>query len=156
VKSSPPMTVPFFRLELGQSVEFDWTWEGATAFRPINFDKFSMLANEPDENQEGLWSGELVEVDEAKGTIYVWIDDPEKPPKKGLFYVRPFEFLACLHSIYCDPTKGELRPLLPGRLHASRGKCPPSSRSFFQSMSSSTRKDVVAFMVRPLGAVGHR
>src|ERR1700723_1797913 len=27
-------------LEIGQSVEFDWTWEGATAFRPVDIDNF--------------------------------------------------------------------------------------------------------------------
>lgn len=89
-----------FVLELGQSVEFDWTWEGAKAFRPNKIGEFNGdLAHADDsagdeQSQGAAWSGEVVEVDEANGRIFVWIENPESPPTTGSFYIRPFEFLA--------------------------------------------------------------
>ena len=74
-----------FKIEIGQSVEFDWTWEGATAFRPIVIDDSRTFKNDPDEENSALWFGEVVEVDEAKGLLFVWVSDPDRPPKKGLF-----------------------------------------------------------------------
>src|SRR5437868_5416307 len=38
-----------FKLDLGQSVEFDWTWEGATAFRPTAPDDVGSYTDDPDE-----------------------------------------------------------------------------------------------------------
>lgn len=66
-----------------------------------------------------------MEVDEAKGVIFVWVSDPERPPRKGVFYVRPFEFLAFLHALYSEPSNSALRDILVGRLHASRGDVHP-------------------------------
>lgn len=127
-------------LELGQSVEFDWTWEGATAFRPVDLEGFTgsidstdhFVSNDLDSQNGVCWSGEVVEVDEANGRIYVWVKDPDTVPSTGSFYIRPFEFLAFLHSIYCDPSFRELRHLLPERLNASRGDVHPqiSGRTF--------------------------
>ena len=120
-------------LELGQSVEFDWTWEGAIAFRPLDVESFSGNSDSTDdfsaggdEQQAGFgWSGEVVEVDEAKGRIWIWVSNPESPPTTGSFYVRPFEFLAFLYAIYCDPAFQDLRRPLPARLAASRGEVHP-------------------------------
>ncbi len=111
-----------FKLDLGQTVEFDWTWEGATAFRPVVLDDSPAF---PDDEDTAIWSGEVVEVDEAKGIVFVWVADPDRPPTKGTFYVRPFEFLAFLHALYCESASASLRRHLPGRLHASRGEVHP-------------------------------
>lgn len=121
-----------FVLEIGQSIEFDWTWEGSVAFRPGDIDSFegngyasNGFFGPKDETEAGAWSGEVVEVDEVNGRIFVWVSDPDCPPTTGSFYVRPFEFLAFLHSIYCDPANAELRELLPARLNACRGEVHP-------------------------------
>src|SRR4051812_24152517 len=71
-----------FRFDLGQSVEFDWTWEGATAFRPTLIDDFRTFKDDSDEEASAVWYGEVVEVDEAKGVIFVWVNDPDRPPTK--------------------------------------------------------------------------
>ena len=115
-----------FKIDLGQSVEFDWTWEGATAFRPIVIDDSRTFNDDPEEEDSAVWFGEVVEVDEAKGLLFVWVSDPDRPPKKGLFYVRPFEFLACLNALYNEPSHSGLREILPGRLLASRGDVHPA------------------------------
>jgi superfamily I DNA/RNA helicase len=118
-------------LEVGQAIEFDWTWEGAVAFRPLDIDEFDGDADTtadfaPSANGSGaVWSGEVVEVDEAKGKIYVWVSDPSRPPSTGSFYVRPFEFLAFLHSIYCDESFSGWRKRLSARLNACRGEVHP-------------------------------
>jgi superfamily I DNA/RNA helicase len=120
-----------FALEVGHSVEFDWTWEGAVAFRPRNIEAFdgrapqAILVDE-DETADARWSGEIVEVDQDTGRIYVWLTDPERRPTTGSFFVRPFEFLACLHSIYADHADHALRHHLSLRLHASRGTIHPA------------------------------
>lgn len=122
-----------FVLEIGQSVEFDWTWEGARAFRPEDIETFDGTAdatsdfsagNDADE-PDGSWSGEVVEVDEANGRIFVWVSDPTSPPRTGSFYIRPFEFLAFLYAIYCEPECSNLRRALPARLQAARGNVHP-------------------------------
>src|SRR5262245_12041034 len=76
-----------FKLDLGQTVEFDWTWEGATAFRPADLDVTPTFTDDSDEDAWAVWSGEVVEVDEAKGIVFVWVADPDRPPTKGAFYV---------------------------------------------------------------------
>ena len=115
-----------FKLDLGQSVEFDWTWEGATAFRPTLIDDFRPFGGDSDDEASAVWHGEVVEVDEAKGILFVWVSDPDHPPTKGVFCVRPFEFLACLNALYCEPSHSGLRDILPGRLLASRGDVHPA------------------------------
>src|SRR5262245_20750482 len=56
-----------FALDVGQSVEFDWTWVGAVAFRSESIDSFDgkdgSFATESDVS-ESSWSGEVVEFDE--------------------------------------------------------------------------------------------
>jgi len=125
-------------LEIGQSVEFDWTWEGAIAFRPLDIDTFdgegdpanALLNPIEDTTEVGAWSGEVVEVDDVRGRIFVWVPDPDCPPTVGSFYIRPFKFLECLHAIYCEPANAGLQALLPARLKASRGDVhPPTSGS---------------------------
>jgi hypothetical protein len=59
-----------FVLEIGPSVEFDWTWEGAVAFRPLKLKDFeedqSAFLEDNDDDLEItdsiLWSGEILEL----------------------------------------------------------------------------------------------
>jgi len=126
-----------YRLEIGHTVEFDWTWEGATAFRPIAMRDFSdktasdydNWASECEIQDSILWAGEVLEVDETNGWIFVSVADPEHPPTTGSFYVRPFEFLAFLDSIFHDPQYDQIQDLLPARLMASAGNIHPEVAS---------------------------
>jgi hypothetical protein len=124
-----------FVLEVGHSIEFDWTWEGAIAFRPVDVNGFngdidgmddfiSTLSEQP--ARASVWSGEVVEVDQTNGKIYVSVSTPENPPCCGSFYIRPFEFLAFLHSIYEQSDFAAIRQLLGARLNACRGNIHPA------------------------------
>lgn len=122
-----------FELQIGHSVEFDWTWEGAVAFRPLvlkedtNEQKslFDQDRDEPEIDDSTLWRGEILEVDEATGRIFVCVSDPEHPPRKGSFYVRPFEFLGILNAVFNEPAFDKVRHHLPGRLLATEGGVHP-------------------------------
>ncbi|MCE9552286.1 MAG: AAA family ATPase [Planctomycetes bacterium] len=125
-------------IQLGSSVEFDWTWEGAIAFRPLSLDeKGDLIGAIPDfdfENaankEELVWSGEIVEVDERNGCLFVSLADPERLPTVGSFFVRPFEFLAVLDAVYHDSRFDSIRAELPSRLAASAGGIhPPVAQS---------------------------
>jgi superfamily I DNA/RNA helicase len=118
-----------FKLVLNRTVEFDWTWEGATAFRPLGHDEPSAFQSQPDAETASVWTGEVVEVDEAQGVIFVWVSDPDRRPTKGRFFVRPFEFLAFLHALYSEKECEGQRRLLPGRLQASCGEVHPPATS---------------------------
>lgn len=118
-----------FVVHVGSSVEFDWTWEGAKAFRPKSLDDNERYSDrfyeEADYEDEILWSGEIVEVDERNGCLFISLDDPERTPKAGPFFVRPFEFLSVLDSIYNGDEFAELRKHLPARLNAAEGDIHP-------------------------------
>lgn len=114
-----------FILEVGHTIELDWTWEGSTAFSMFDPDRFA-----GGEYQEDLstWAGEVVQVDETKGHVYVWTK-ADRPPTTGWFFIRPFAFLAALHSIYAEPQCEPLRKLLPERLQACLGGTHPPASS---------------------------
>jgi hypothetical protein len=125
-----------FILDVGHSIEFDWTWEGAVAFRsadPSQFtgdidttDDFAGLPEVgPGAGRPGEWFGEVVEVDETNGRLFVSVSNPAHPPCCGTFFVRPFEFLAFLHSLFCQSGSADLQRVLPARLNASRGDIHP-------------------------------
>nr|MCU0720075.1 AAA family ATPase [Pirellula sp.] len=123
-----------FILHVGHSVEFDWTWEGALAFRPAHIERdrqenqtlFDQNSTEEHEESDSiLWTGEVLEVDEATGRIFVSVSNPEFPPTKGSFYVRPFEFLAFLNSVFNEPAFETIRHHLPNRLLATEGGIHP-------------------------------
>jgi hypothetical protein len=130
-----------FVLEVGHSIEFDWTWEGARAFRPAEpgqfagdiaaMDDFTRPAreNDPKDGRPGEWSGEVIEVDETNGRLFVAVNSAGRPPCRGTFFVRPFEFLAFLHSLFCQPGPARLRTLLSARLNAARGDIHPAASS---------------------------
>jgi len=116
-------------VHVGKSVDFDWTWEGATAFCPqaIAEDKrLSLHDYEEAAFDTGLvWSGEIVEVDEQHGCLFIALDDPEAQPKAGPFFVRPFEFLSVLDAIYNEADFDAIRRQLPDRLKATEGDVYP-------------------------------
>lgn len=122
-----------FILHVGHAVEFDWTWEGAVAFRPLKLKEFESNQSEflDDSNDEIeiqdsiIWSGEVLEVDETEGKIYICVADPEFPPTTGSFYVRPFEFLAFLNAVFHEPAFEAIREHLPNRLQAAEGDVHP-------------------------------
>ncbi|HMV46393.1 MAG TPA: AAA domain-containing protein [Blastocatellia bacterium] len=116
-----------FVLEIGQSLEFDWTWEGAIAFRPTDWETFTGNdAGAPNDSVDAVWTGEIVEVDETNGRLFVSVSDLEQPPCIGSFFVRPFEFLAFLQNLFCHPSTAKLRSLLNPRLGASQGEIHPT------------------------------
>jgi superfamily I DNA/RNA helicase len=125
-------------LEIGHAVEFDWTWEGAVAFRPLVLREFAENprnlfhcdADEPEIEDSILWSGEILEVDEANGRIFVCVSNPEKRPITGSFYVRPFDFLAFLHAVFHEPSFDTIRRDLPSRLLAAEGGVHPDVDSY--------------------------
>ncbi|MGZ8423009.1 MAG: hypothetical protein ACXWV7_08750, partial [Nitrospira sp.] len=56
-------------LEIGHTVELDWSWEGAIAFRPLVMDDqaekqplFNDQQDDPEIDDSILWQGEIVEV----------------------------------------------------------------------------------------------
>jgi len=122
-----------FELQIGHAVEFDWTWEGAVAFRPLLLEEFEDSQatlfengfNDPDISDSIVWSGEVLEVDESTGRIFIAVTDPEHPPRRGSFYVRPFEFLTFLDSVYNEDAFVDVRKQLPSRLAAAQGSTHP-------------------------------
>lgn len=142
LSESPTGTI--YVLHVGSSVEFDWTWEGATAFRPL-FVEESVAGTKPtfadtssnvddryqlDVDDSVLWSGEVLEVDEAAGKIYVSVSNPELPPTTGSFFVKPFEFLAFLHAVFHDPAYDSFRQRLRARLLAATGGVHPQADGY--------------------------
>ncbi len=125
-----------YELTVGHAVEFDWTWEGATAFRPLLLTELedsqaTLFLNgslDPDIEDSILWSGEVLEVDEAAGRIFILANNPEHPPSSGSFYVRPFEFLEFLDAVFNEAEFDSLRRLLPSRLNAACGGSHPAVR----------------------------
>src|SRR5436309_3152617 len=71
--------------------------------------------------EEMYWCGEVVEVDETSGRIFVSIENPDQEPTTGTFYVRPFEFLGLLNEVYNSRKFADVRDLLPARLGATGG-----------------------------------
>jgi AAA domain len=112
-----------YALKVGRTVEFDWTWEGALAYRPgaSMDDSSDDVSVEESGEEEMYWCGEVVEVDETSGRIFVSIENPDQEPTTGTFYVRPFEFLGLLNEVYNSRDFADLRNLLPARLGATEG-----------------------------------
>ena len=104
-------------------MEFDWTWEGATAYRPdASADELGDGVSDEDARRHSTsWSGEVVEVDETGGRIFVSIANPDQTPTIGTFHVRPFEFLALLNEVYNAESFSDIRKVLLPRLGATEG-----------------------------------
>ncbi len=129
-------------VQVGRSIEFDWTWEGAKAFCPSGLDdpssktqRLAEVANLYDQDyaDELVWSGEVVEVDETTGCLFIVLDNPEKVPTKGAFLVRPFEFLSVLDAIYNSDEYELVRERLTDRLSATEGSVHPAVSSVKQA-----------------------
>ena len=58
------------------------------------------------------WCGEVVEVDETGGRIFVCMTNPDQKPTTGTFYVRPFEFLALLYEVFNVDVFSKIREVL--------------------------------------------
>ncbi len=60
-------------VHIGRSVEFDWTWERAIAFRPMSLDDQGLFNDFEMEDaayeEQVVWSGEILEVDEQEGCL---------------------------------------------------------------------------------------
>ena len=142
VSESPTGTI--YELEIRHAVEFDWTWEGAVAFRPLLLKEFedseaTFFENgyhDPDIEDSILWSGEVLEVDPASGRIFIVVSDPEHPPQQGSFYVRPFQFLAFLDSVFNEPAFQLIQHQLSARLAATAGDIHPAILDLPSSESS--------------------
>ncbi len=136
-----------YLVHLGGSVEFDWTWEGAIAFKPRSLETGEQLLSQfeidqPQWDDEILWSGEIVEVDERNGCLFISLSDPERRPTIGEFYVRPFEFLSVLDTIYNSPRFERIRDDFPSRLAAAQGQIQPSKTDFQLQHSDQSANDL--------------
>jgi len=135
VEASGPKAPGIYRIEVGPSAHFDWSWEGAVAFRPSGVDELGAAPNpealadyDPataSDERSGTWFGEVVEVDQTRGHVFVNINESGQRPTTGSFFVKPFEFLTYLDALYQDAEYAELRTLLPARLRASEGGIHP-------------------------------
>ena len=116
-------------VHLGKTVEFDWAWEGAKAFCPLSLGKGNRFAPQITADADYLddvaWSGEIVEVDEQNGCLFIALENPEATPTPGRFFVRPFEFLSVLNDIYNSSSFETIRTQLPDRLQATEGNIHP-------------------------------
>lgn len=111
-----------YKVVVSGELDFEWSWEGSTAFRPPSIESFDPAGEAP---EGAVWRGEVVELDESESAIYVAIDDPEHLPTKGYFFVRPFPFLEQLQQIYRRPELSRLREDLPSMLRATGGAIHP-------------------------------
>ncbi|TWU08172.1 AAA domain-containing protein [Stieleria varia] len=116
-------------VKVAGSVDFEWSCEGATAFCPASLDddaRFSDLSYEEADYQDGvIWSGEILEFDETQDCLFVCMDEPTMSPRVGSFFVKPFEFLAALDSVYNGNEFEQVREVLPARLNATKGEIHP-------------------------------
>lgn len=103
-------------LYIDHSIEFEWTWEGARAFRPLRLDAIGR--EETHIFDSAIWSGDILNVDEKNSQVFVEIYRGKPKPRKGTFFVSPFDFLEAIKSAYTGPRYASLRPLLEQRLDA--------------------------------------
>jgi superfamily I DNA/RNA helicase len=121
-----------YALVVDQQIEFDWTWEGAVAFKPLRESDLTNpsrsivdISDSGELNEAALWAGDVLEVDEATSRLFVSIANPEKAPTTGTFYVRPFEFLAYLNTVFNASDFQRMQSQLSGRLKATEGCAHP-------------------------------
>ncbi len=106
---------------------FDWTWEGALAFALVQ--ELDVVPGELDAEQLNAqavrWRGEVLEVDEAAGQVFVALRDPANVPGRGVFYVQPYDHLKALDAVYGAPAFDRVRGRLGPRLAAACGGIHP-------------------------------
>lgn len=98
-----------YRIDVPRFGDMNWAWEGARACRPRGMDGLDFT-----------WAGEVVEVDESGGSIYVRVDAETVRPVAGSFLVTPFDYLEALKTIYCDQGTQLQAPLLQALALSSR------------------------------------
>ncbi|MBW2254654.1 MAG: AAA family ATPase [Deltaproteobacteria bacterium] len=103
-----------YRVDVGFLAAMDWTWEGAVASR--NPDDADIL-----DDEEYLWRGDVVEVDDDEGHLYVDVGEGAPAPTTGRFHVQPFEFLHHLNEVFHSPAHAGRRDDLAGALGAACG-----------------------------------
>jgi len=125
-----------YGLHVAGPVDFDWTWEGAQAFRlqadTDEIDDRSLdFADFEDSPVEDAfrWSGEVLEVDEINGCLFVMMDSERQSPSTGVFHVRPFEFLRALDEAFHGQSFASLRDELSKRLPLTTGELRATRRS---------------------------
>ena len=105
-----------YSLKVGRSVEFDWTWEGAIAY-PAGClgGRFVRSAFPPRmlDDESLYWCGEVVEVDETGGRIFVSISNPDQKPTH--------RHILC--SSVRVPRHCSMRSTTPSRLPISARSC---------------------------------
>lgn len=99
-----------FALDVSAFDDFDWSWEGARALRF------------PDLESAYAWSGEVVEVDDVRGRLFVKVEPLAPRPVAGVFLVRPFDFWAPLEALYCGERPEPVRAALASALLAAAGE----------------------------------
>jgi superfamily I DNA/RNA helicase len=105
-------------LVVGEIDDADWTWEGAVAVKPADLDDDAI----DDEQSGALWRGDVVDVDDVVGEIYVDVGGGGPAPTRGRFFVKPFEFLAALDAAYGGDGVAERRAPMASALEAAAGK----------------------------------
>lgn len=92
-----------FQIIISGFPRLDWTWEGASAFRPIDIDN---IVKEPKDVK--TWKAVVVGIDPDESSIYV-SSSPESDllPHRGPFLVKPFDFLQALSDLLDDATSNE-------------------------------------------------
>ena len=137
-----------YRLFVGRSVHVDIAWEGATAYRPreLNVRGFGdrdsldggvaaisdVAASDASDTTDFAWVGEVVEVDEVAGHVYVVAmfdgeDGFDADAARGTFFIREFPFLGPLRAIYLNPKLEAIRSSgLATWLTRSRGTTMPN------------------------------
>jgi superfamily I DNA/RNA helicase len=114
----PSADFEIHRLDVGP-VEFDWTWEGAEALRP--YPEGDPDAADGPVDVGRTWQGEVVEVDEVQGHVYVAVARESPAPITGPFLVRPFEFLAGLAEVFGGALAASAAAELASALAAAEG-----------------------------------
>lgn len=111
-----------FRLEVVGFNAMHWGWEGASAWRP----RWLADGESGDggvDSLDTLWKGEVLEVDDDKGLVFVDTGGAGATPCTGYFLVKPFDFLEQLYRLYHDDAFGPLRDRLTANLE--RARLPP-------------------------------
>ncbi|MEN0066268.1 MAG: AAA domain-containing protein [Myxococcota bacterium] len=107
-----------FRLHTAAHAPFDWTWEGAAAYQ----------LRDPDDPTDRTWSGEVVQVDEDRGQIYLSLTFGALC--EGPFWIRPFGFLDALVALFRQSERAPATAQgLDVALLASLGRGPKATTS---------------------------
>ncbi len=134
-----------YEISVGQTAPLDWTLEGSTALRPALWyareeDTIAVEAacdaladdrhdsrdvGDRDDESAYHWIGDVVAVDQDRGTLFVSMRFDADAPRRGAFWVEPFAFLKALHQVYSGDVSLVTSRYLPDRVTATRGEVHP-------------------------------